>query len=177
MSAEAYPAVPRPLGAWFLGILIVLAIVAFSRVSWAPDEAVTGVAQLRLSWRFQAPTVQQCRPPRPEELTGVPTHMRPTQICEGGPVPFQLTVSLDDVELVSGPVAFTGERALSVYETFPVEPGEHRLSVAFIPVPFEMDESGEDPPAWRLDRTVSFEEGRIRLVTLGADGLSVVEGG
>ena len=76
-----------------VGIMTVLLIVAASRVNWeaTPDSK----SELRISWRYASPTTKACRPPTEAELAGLPQHMRPAEICEGGPIPFSLRIALD----------------------------------------------------------------------------------
>lgn len=151
------------------GLLLTLLIVAASRVSW--DASPHAAAELRLSWRYVSPTVEACRTPTDEEVVGLPQHMRPTEICEGGPIPFNLRIVLDGETLLDGPIAGNGERAVSTFERFPVLPGDHDLVVEFWPDSTETELP--DGLAQRLRRTVTFPERRAILVTLGEAGLEV----
>ena len=153
---------------WIAGALMVVAVAGLSRLPWdlGPAEPTS---ELRLSWRTLAPTVERCRPPTEAELAGVPAHMRPREICEGGPVPFQLQVTVDGADLRQGPVPTGGERAVSVYEVYAISPGEHEVVVSFRP-----DGPGDgEGESHSLRRTLMFEAGRARLITMGEGGLSV----
>ncbi|NNM33204.1 MAG: hypothetical protein HKO53_09065 [Gemmatimonadetes bacterium] len=156
------------IGGWIVGVLMVVALAGLSRLPWdlGPQEATS---ELRLSWRTQTPTLERCRPPTEDELAGLPTHMRPQEICEGGAVPFQLQVSLGGTELRRGPISPTGDRTISVYEVYAVPPGEHEVVVSFGP-----EVAGTaDVEETSFRRTVRFEAGRARLITMGAGGLDV----
>lgn len=156
------------MGGWVAGLLMVVALAGLSRLSWdlGPQEATS---ELRLSWRAQTPTLERCRPPTEDELAGLPAHMRPREICEGGAVPFQLQVSVSGTELRRGIISPTGDRTISVYEVYAVPPGEHEVVVNFGPE----DAGNADVEEISLRRTVRFEAGRARLITMGTDGLDV----
>ena len=144
-------------------------IAAPSRVSW--EASPTASAELRLSWRYVSPTVEACRIPTEEEVAGLPQHMRPTQLCDGGPIPFNLRVALDGEILLEQEVGGRGERAVSTFEHFPVLPGDHELVVDFWP-----DSTEAELPeglSQQLRRMVTFPERRAILVTLGEAGLEV----
>ena len=166
MSAGSMPT--GSLGGWVVGVLLVVALAGLSRLSWdlGPAEASS---ELRLSWRAQTPTSERCRPPTEEELAGLPAHMRPREICEGGAVPFQLRVSVGGAEFRRGVISPTGDRTISVYEVYAVPPGEQEVIVSFGP---------EEPASVNVEevylrRTLRFEAGRARLITMGVEGLSV----
>ncbi|MGI9629062.1 MAG: hypothetical protein ACR2QM_19680 [Longimicrobiales bacterium] len=152
-----------------VGTVTVLLIVAASRVNWeaSPDSE----SELRLSWRYVSPTVEACRPPTDQELSGLPQHMRPSEICEGGPIPFSLRIALDGQVLREGPVVGGGERAISIYERFDVTPGNHDLAVDFWPDTAEVPLP--EGLAQQLRRTVPFTGGRAILLTLGELGFEV----
>lgn len=151
------------------GLLMTLVIVAASRVNW--DASPNAAAELRLSWRYVSPTVEECRTPTDEEVASLPQHMRPTQVCDGGPIPFNLRIVLDGETLLDGPIARNGERAVSTFERFHVSPGDHDLAVDFWPDSTET--ALPDGLSQRLRRTVTFPEGRAILVTLGEAGLEI----
>ena len=169
------------------GLVLALIVLLPSRVDWdaspgAPRASgtvgtvgVVGVvgeqSELRLSWRYVAPTVQACRPPTERELAGLPQHMRPTEICDGGALPFRLRVVLDGDTLRSGLVQGGAGRALSILERFPVAAGRHDLSVDFWP-----DSANQNLPpglAKEITRSVNFTGRRAVLVTLEDDGLAI----
>lgn len=145
------------------------ALAAASRLPW--DTAQDVGAMLRLSWRHVAPTSQTCRPPREDEIQGVPPHMRPREVCEGGPVPYGLVLVVDGDTLVDRTVSRARERAVSVLDELDVTPGLHRIQVAFRP---DSLVAGSRAPALELDERIGFLPGRIVLVTLDGGGLTVV---
>ena len=184
MSAGSVPG-------WVLGVVAAAVLAGLSRVpvDLGPDEPTS---ELRLSWRALAPTEEQCRPPTEAELSGLPAHMRPQEVCEGGAVPYDLTVSIDGEELRRGPASTSGERTVTVYESYAVTPGEHDVLVTFqagrsrtaadgeptsATAP-AFDPGGDDQGGGRashtLRRTLLFEAGRARLITLQEEGLSLV---
>ena len=156
---------------WTITAALALLVAATSRLPWTP--ASEPVAHLRLSWRYAAPTVEACRPPTEEELSGLPQHMRPTEVCDGGPIPFHLRVAVDGEVIVDESASDSDERAISVYHEHPVTPGDHEVVVEFWP-----DSSTTSLPpdlARELHADVSFPAGRAKLVTLGPSGLLVLD--
>lgn len=160
----------RRVGGWVLGVLMAVGVAGLSRVPWnlGPDEPTS---ELRLSWRTRAATTEACRPPTEAEVAGLPAHMRPREICEGGAVPVQLQVSVDGTELREGLLPSARDRTVSVYEIYPVPPGDHEVLIHFGPDP------GASPGAptggaASFRGTLRFEPGRARLITLGPDGLT-----
>ncbi len=155
-----------------LSLAATLVIVAGSRLPWTSARGAS--SELRISWRSVAPSSRACRPPTEDEVRGLPQHMRPREVCEGGPVPFFYSVIVDEDTLSSGPASHPGGRGdltLSVLDVHDVAPGRHRVRVDFWP-----DSAARSLPpdaATSLDRTVEFGPGRAVLVTM-SDGQLVL---
>lgn len=146
-----------------VAVVFSVLVAATSRVGWNSGDAAR--SQFRLSWSGTAPTTEACRPPTEAEVEGMPVHMRPTQICEGGAIHFNLRVIVDGDTLVDGPLssAGRGERAFSVYHEFVVRPGTHDLAVDFWP-----DSAVANLPgglAHSLRDEHAFDPGRATLLT------------
>lgn len=148
--------------------VLCLAVAATSRVPWSSGDGER--TQLRLSWGGIAHTTEACRPPTEEELTGLPQHMRPREICDGAPVGFNLRLVVDGDTLVQGPIVGGGrsERAYTVYHQFVLNPGTHRLALDLWP-----DSAGATlPPGLHqsLREVLDLPAGRATLLTLDSGG-------
>ena len=124
----------RALG---LGVvaLVTLGIGAASRAPWTatgPDEAL-----LRLSWRAQSETREECRPLTAEEKAELPIHMQVPEVCESQAIPYLLRVSIDGSVLLADTVHGAGareDRPVYVFREIGLVPGRHALAVEFLPI-------------------------------------------
>ncbi len=157
-------------GALLIGATICVAIISAGRIPWTPEPE--GTALVRLSWRAVLPSEEDCHPPTPEELAGLPQHMRPAEICTGGPIPYRLRFTLDGETLVDEAVTGAGareDRPMYVLHEVKVEPGKHRIDVEFGPE--EGASSGGGGPAGSsLVQEVELGPLDIALVTRDSDG-------
>ncbi|MEJ2204013.1 MAG: hypothetical protein P8170_07875, partial [Gemmatimonadota bacterium] len=106
------------------GGLSVVAISAASRlpVSFGGDHD----ALLRLSWRVDGISMEECRTLTEEELANLPTHMRNPKACIGRIAPYRLQVGIDGALVVSDtvyPAGARGDRPVFVLRDVPVDPG------------------------------------------------------
>jgi len=104
---------------------------------------------------------ENCRDLTAEELASTPVHMRKERICERTRPSVRLRVTIDGTTALETSIAPSGiwEDGNSVtVERIPVEPGEHRVSVAI----------GEtvDPDEWNFgdEQTITFTDESRRVV-------------
>jgi len=143
-------------------LLLLLGVAGLSRVPLRSGDA--GDAALRFSWRLRGEEAATCRRPTPDELAGLPVHMRNPDACVGELTPFEFRVDLDQVTRVSRlvrPSGVRGDRPLFVYDELRVAPGRHRLSVRFGP----QDTRDTPTQVLALDTTIVLEAGRVLLVS------------
>lgn len=135
----------------------------------APDDAL-----LRLSWRMTGVTAQACRTLTQEELEKLPVHMRNPRACIGHIASYVLRVRVDGspalVDTVR-PAGARGDRPITLLRDLPVDPGTHRVAVAFDAILPD----GVEPPAdalrslaWNGD--VDVDPRGVALVTLDPEG-------
>jgi hypothetical protein len=149
-----------------LGMTVLL--VRLSAVS-LPPTTESGGGLVRLSWRLRGDAV--CRRPTPAELERLPAHMRDPDACMGRGSDWDLTVRVDDTEMVRdrlAPAGARGDRPVFVLRDVPVSPGRHRLDVVFDPV----GRPGER--GHRLERSVDVARGEVVLVTWDAEAERLV---
>lgn len=172
------------------GVVVAVAVTvlvgALSRVPYSADAGAG--ATLRLAWRVVSVRVQVCRHRSPEELAGLPAHMREDEVCERQVLPYRLRLVVDD-RLVADDVIHAGgarqDRPLFVFHQLALEPGTHRVTVRFdrqgiAPVEppeehlEEHGDAGVSPPALTLDTTVSVSPREVLLVTYDSDARRLV---
>jgi hypothetical protein len=156
----------------FVSALLCLGVAALSAVPYTPKATDRSI--LRLSWRFRAGSVAECRPVTEAERSALPIHMQRDTICEGKPPPFRLTVHIDGRVLEDVSVVAAGarrDRPVSVYREYRLEPGSHDVGVRFR-VAEEVDIPGSDVtvtggglPDLELASSVVLAPGEIVLVT------------
>jgi hypothetical protein len=128
------PATRRGLGL-AVAALVTLGIGAASQAPWTatgPDEAL-----LRLSWRAQSETREECRPLTEEEKAELPIHMQVPEVCESQAIPYLLQVSIDGSVLLADTVHGAGareDRPVYVFREIGLVPGRHALAVEFVPI-------------------------------------------
>jgi hypothetical protein len=179
------PAARRALGLGIAG-LATLGIGAASRAPWTatpPDQAL-----LRLSWRAQSETREECRPLTDAEKAELPIHMRVPELCESRAIPYLLRVTIDGSVLLADTVHGAGareDRPVYVFREIGLAPDRHALRVDFVPIgqspdleeeeEEEEDENGDerdgdddeddDPMLWlRYSEVVRFEEREVVLI-------------
>ena len=116
-----------------LAIAVTIGIALLSSLPYTAERNPRAV--VRLSWRVLGEQVQECRRLTPEELARLPAHMRQEVECEGRVAPYRLTVLVDGVLADSGLIRASGareDRPIYVFREIEVEPGEHRLEIAFV---------------------------------------------
>jgi hypothetical protein len=155
--------VRRLVSAALLALAVSLAIGFGTRapVGFEPREA----AALRFSWRVASQPIEHCRTPSPEEQAALPVHMRQREICERRLASFRLLATLDGRTVLEERVEPHGaqrDRPGYVLHELRVAPGEHALSVQFVP---EREDIAAPRP---LEATVSLRAGDVALVTLDA---------
>jgi len=108
---------------------------AASRAPWTATPA--GEALLRLSWRAQSETTEECRPLTDQEKAELPVHMQVPEICESRAVPYLLRVTIDGSVLLADTVHGAGareDRPVYVFREIELVPGLHSLDVEFSPI-------------------------------------------
>jgi hypothetical protein len=144
------PATPRAQAtrrALGLGVaaLVTLGIGAASQAPWTAtgsDEAL-----LRLSWRAQSETREECRPLTAEEKAELPIHMQVPEVCESQAIPYLLRVSIDGSVLLADTVHGAGareDRPVYVFREIGLIPGRHALAVEFAPIGHGFEDLEED---------------------------------
>jgi hypothetical protein len=142
-----------------LASVAILAIGAATRVPWTATPADR--ALLRLSWRAESETMQECRSLTEEELAELPVHMRTPEVCERRAVPYLLKVDIDGRTFLDDTLHGSGareDRPVYVFREFALRPGTHAVDVEFFAIGAEdagMDEDDEDD---RFDREGNDEE-------------------
>jgi hypothetical protein len=162
----------RWLGVLLASALLTLPIAALSR---APAYSVPGAddALLRLSWRMSASAREQCRPRTQQELDALPVHMRTPDICTSDRADYLLITRIgsgapDTLPLLRG--GAKGDRPLFVLQEMRMAPGEARV---FVEVQRSAPGSDVEVIA-RLDTTLTFVAGGVRLVTMNGGGRLIV---
>lgn len=152
---------------------LVVVVASLLGLRWASDALVSTAAGdeavLRVAFRLRPERVEVCRDRTPEELAGVPIHMRQLQVCVGQSVTYRLKVRRADDVLVDE-VAHGGglrrDRPIYVFREWLVPPGaaevEVRLSREGGP-PREQAPWGVEPLA--LEEQLVFASRKVVLVT------------
>jgi hypothetical protein len=159
------PATPRAQAtrrALGLGVaaLVTLGIGAASQAPWTAtgsDEAL-----LRLSWRAQSETREECRPLTAEEKAELPIHMQVPEVCESQAIPYLLRVSIDGSVLLADTVHGAGareDRPVYVFREIGLIPGRHALAVEFAPIGQGFEDLEEDD----RDQANDEDEGMLWL--------------
>jgi hypothetical protein len=147
-----------------IGVIVALllgaGVVLGSRVRYGaePEDA-----RIRFSWRALGERVEECRAPTPEELAGVPPHMRMREICERRLRPFRLEVRIDGALALDEEVRPSGareDRPAYVFHELSVRPGPHRVQVLFA-----MQGGAAAGAPLELDARITLAPGEIALVT------------
>lgn len=131
-----------------LASVAILVIGAATRVPWTATPADR--ALLRLSWRAESETMQECRSLTEEELAELPVHMRTPEVCERRAVPYLLKVDIDGRTLLDDTLHGSGareDRPVYVFREFALRPGAHAIDVEFLAIGAEdagMDEDREN---------------------------------
>lgn len=116
-----------------LAIAVTVGIALLSSLPYAAEPNPRAV--VRLSWRVLGEQVRECRRLTSEELDRLPAHMRQEVQCEGRVAPYRLTVLVDGVLADSGLIRASGareDRPIYVFREIELDPGEHRLEIAFV---------------------------------------------
>jgi coenzyme F420-reducing hydrogenase delta subunit/Pyruvate/2-oxoacid:ferredoxin oxidoreductase delta subunit len=153
---------PRALSAVAAMVLLIACAGLLGQVS---DLAYTppGIdgSEFVVSLKHPGLANENCRDLTQEELASTPVHMRRERICERTRPPVRLRVTIDGDTALETSVAPSGiwkdGNSVTVERT-PVEPGEHRVSVAI----------GEtaNPEEWSFgeERTLTFTDEARRVV-------------
>ena len=164
-----------------LVLAAVLAVLLTTTVAWLSRLPLhfdsEHEALVRLSWRVDGISLEECRQRSDEELANLPIHMRNPEACIGRIAPYRLQVALNGTLLVNDtihPGGARGDRPIYVLSDFPVDPGEHRVQVRFDPIllPGTTWLPGAQPLSF--DQTVSLGQREIVLVTLDDDTKQLV---
>jgi hypothetical protein len=147
--------------------LFTVPIAALTRLPYTVPGADTAV--LRYSWRMSVSATERCRPRTAQELEALPVHMRTPEVCERAEARYVLISQIDDaapdtLQLLRGGVK--GDRPLFVLREQPLPAGRHRVRIALE----RHDAAGAAATLADLDTTLLLETGRVRLVTLDAQG-------
>lgn len=192
----------RTAGA-IVAALAMLVLGAASRAPWTASPA--DLALLRLSWRVQSESAEECRPLSEEEKADLPVHMRVPEVCEARAIPYLLQVTIDGSRAVSDTVHGAGareDRPITIFREIPLTAGRHDVRITFAPISGgrvgdsddvepdddeEPDEDGErdgdvgaeEPAGVTLEysATIDLEEREVALVTVDPGGRALVRAG
>ena len=185
-------------GAAIVTALALLALGAASRAPWTASPA--DLALLRLSWRAQSESAEECRPLSEEEKADLPVHMQVPEVCETRAIPYLLRVTIDGSEAVSDTVHGTGareDRPITIFREIPLAAGTHDVRVSFAPLtgepasdsddfdelddtePDDEEEGAHEPVGVSLGYSATLDlAGReVALVTVGPGGRELVRAG
>ncbi len=155
-----------------------ISVVGISAASRLPLSFRGGHdALLRLSWRIDGISMEECRTLTDEELGNLPVHMRNPRACIGRIAPYLLQVGIDGAMVVSDtvyPAGARGDRPIFVLQDLPLDPGPARVRVRFDPLLPPGARPGPGAVPLFLDRTVVAEVGQIVLVTLDEAGRNLL---
>lgn len=168
---------PRDVALVALRIAVAMLLVAgVGAIAHLPLGETPDGAALRVALRTPHAQIETCRDRTPEELAALPVHMRQLRICQINTIDYRLQVAIDGRSVVDRAVVHHGvrrNRPLVADVTVPAEPGAHRVLVRFAPTSPVEPAAGAPPlPDATFDADVDFPPGRIRVLTLGADGAS-----
>jgi hypothetical protein len=161
----------RVVGMMVCTALIAVSIAAASRAPYTPPGADDAV--LRLSWRLSVAAREDCRQRTEQELAALPAHMRTPEVCTRDQASYALFTKLngsaaDTVRLRRG--GAKGDRPVFVLQERVLPPGRHRVVVELSRT------AGDAAPEVlaSLDTVLVLERGRVQLVTLAADGRTLM---
>ena len=142
-----------------LATLAILVIGAATRAPWTATPADR--ALLRLSWRAESETMEECRSLTEEELAELPVHMRTPEVCERRAVPYLLKVDIDGRTFLDDTLHGSGareDRPVHVFREFALRPGTHAVDVEFFAIGAENVGMDEDDGDDRFDHEGDDEE-------------------
>lgn len=162
------------VAAVILGSLLAVGVAVLTR---APVQfADGGDALIRLSWRLEGVTVEECQELSAEELADLPIHMRNPQACIGQIADYELSVRLSGSEVLLDtlePGGARGDRPIYVLADLPVAAGPHDVAVRFSALVSEAY-AGEGPTEFTWTGIVEPGSGDIVLITLDESGTALV---
>jgi coenzyme F420-reducing hydrogenase delta subunit len=143
----------------FLALVAAVVVGVISDAGFAAP-AVTG-SELLVSFKHPGQVGENCRVLSEEELAARPVHMRKAKECERMRASVRLAVEIDGKEVVrtsAEPSGIWKDGNSVTIQTIPVDPGEHRVSIAI----------GEtlDPDEWtfRDEKTLGFDTDTRRVI-------------
>jgi len=171
--------VPEPRAVALVALRIAVAMVVVAGVgvlAHLPLGEPAAGAALRVALRTPRAQVEICRDRTAEELAALPVHMRQPRACEVTTIDYRLHVTIDGHTVVDRLLVHRGvrkNRPLVADETIPAAPGARRIVARFEPES-AIPPGADAPPlaTARFDADVELVPGRIRLLTLAADGAS-----
>lgn len=147
-------------------VITVVTLAALWIGSRYPGGLVSSKAVLRLSWRLPGQVVETCRDRSPEELAKLPAHMRVPRLCKAQALSYELAVTIDGVQRpreTFAPKGLRGDRPLIVGDELALTPGDHDITVAFVPTV-----AAREAQRLELAFKAGFTAGRAILVTYDA---------
>lgn len=154
-----------------------LGAAAVAWLSQVPMPQGADEALIRLSWRTQGVSIEECRTLTPAELERIAPHMRRPQECIGGIADYELVLRVEGREPLVDTIAPAGvrhDRPLYVFQDVTVPPGDYAVSVSFAALVPEDFENGDQPFTFQWSGRMTLEPRDIGLVTLDAAGASLV---
>ena len=129
----------RLLGGVLLTALILFGVelLAHFPSGQPPQQGV-----LRLAWRMAGERVKICHQQTQAELQALPVHMRRPEKCQSHLLTYELRVALDGNSVLVqqfAPPGAKGDRPLFVHQELPLAPGNHDLTVSFMPITKDVD--------------------------------------
>jgi hypothetical protein len=159
-----------------VALLMTVAIGALSQVPYRAESA--GQAWIRLSWRVNAPWIEECRTLTAEEEAELPIHMRRDEVCEKTGIPYTLRIVLNgegvEETLIRG-AGTRGDRPIYVYRELRVKPGHHQMEISLTPEVGGEASAGDAPvETLELAEDLALADGDVALITRSEAGKLVV---
>jgi hypothetical protein len=161
-----------------VGVATTVALALTVLTAWGSRVPVTfsgdDAALLRLSWRVQGISTEECRTLTEEELARLPVHMRNPRACIGVIASYALEVRVGGTVLAQDtvlPPGARGDRPLNVLREFPLSAGDHDVAVSFraiLPEGVEAPEDGVRELSW--EGQLHLEGRDVALLTLDPAG-------
>jgi hypothetical protein len=125
---------PVPELRYILGQIIAFMPFAFGLAYFSNSPSYTyhdpEMALIMVSFSHAAKRVEECRRFTPEEIAALAPNMRRPMDCPRERLPLHVEVIMDGNILLSksyNPTGLSKDGSASVYESIPVEPGQHQI--------------------------------------------------
>jgi hypothetical protein len=147
--------------------------IGVSRLSHVRTPSGLDDSVVRLSWRTQGVSVEECRRLTEEELERIAPHMRRPEECTGGVADYELVVTLDDdVRVIDtiGPSGVRRDRPVYVFYDLGVDPGTYSVAVRFA----ALVPPGTAPSVLEWAGQMKLEANEVGLITTDPTGTELL---